>query len=96
MEINRIIAQELSLKPEQVDNAVSMIDEGMTIPFIARATVAFKTAIHEIIILSCYHITTDMIPGITQSTRYLTIRNFIPPYSTNRMILIGYDSTNLP
>ena len=36
MEINRIIAQELSLKPEQVDNAVSMIDEGMTIPFIAR------------------------------------------------------------
>ena len=36
MEINKIIASELSLKQEQVDNAVSMIDEGMTIPFIAR------------------------------------------------------------
>ncbi|MBR6338460.1 MAG: RNA-binding transcriptional accessory protein [Ruminococcus sp.] len=36
MEINKIIAAELSLRQEQVDNAVSMIDEGMTIPFIAR------------------------------------------------------------
>ena len=36
MEINKIIAKELSLKQEQVDNAVSLIDEGMTIPFIAR------------------------------------------------------------
>ncbi len=36
MEINKIIAQELGLKQEQVDNAVSLIDEGMTIPFIAR------------------------------------------------------------
>lgn len=36
MEINKIIAQELGLKQEQVDNVVSLIDEGMTIPFIAR------------------------------------------------------------
>ena len=36
MEINKMIARELGLKQEQVDNAVALIDEGMTIPFIAR------------------------------------------------------------
>ena len=36
MEINAILAREFGLRQEHVDNAVSMIDEGMTIPFIAR------------------------------------------------------------
>ena len=30
------IAEELNLKPFQVENAVKLIDEGNTIPFIAR------------------------------------------------------------
>ena len=30
------IAQELSVKPEQVDAAVSLLDQGSTVPFIAR------------------------------------------------------------
>ena len=36
MDINKILADEFGLKKEQVDNTVSLIDEGMTIPFIAR------------------------------------------------------------
>ena len=33
--INKI-AEELAVKPTQVENAVKLIDEGNTIPFIAR------------------------------------------------------------
>ena len=36
MDINKLISEEFSLKKEQVDNTVQLIDEGMTIPFIAR------------------------------------------------------------
>lgn len=36
MDITRKIAEELGIKPSQVDAAVKLIDEGCTIPFIAR------------------------------------------------------------
>lgn len=36
MDINKILAQEFKLRQEQVDNTVSLIDDGKTIPFIAR------------------------------------------------------------
>ena len=36
MEITKKIAEELSVKPSQVEAAVKLIDEGCTIPFIAR------------------------------------------------------------
>lgn len=36
MDINKTLAQEFSLRQEQVDNTVNLIDEGATIPFIAR------------------------------------------------------------
>ncbi len=36
MEILKILAEEFSLKPFQVENTVKLIDEGNTIPFIAR------------------------------------------------------------
>ena len=36
MEINKQLAEEFSLKPFQVENTVKLIDEGNTIPFIAR------------------------------------------------------------
>ncbi len=36
MDINKTVAQEFSLRQEQVDNTVELIDEGATIPFIAR------------------------------------------------------------
>lgn len=36
MDIHRTIAQELGIKEKQVENAVKLIDEGNTIPFIAR------------------------------------------------------------
>lgn len=36
MEINKILAEEFSLKQEQVDNTVALLDDDKTIPFIAR------------------------------------------------------------
>ena len=36
MEISKIIAEELSIKEEQVNAVITLIDEGNTIPFIAR------------------------------------------------------------
>ena len=36
MNINERLAQEFNLKPDQVDSTVALIDEGNTIPFIAR------------------------------------------------------------
>lgn len=36
MEINKILAEEFGLRQEQVDNAVALIDDDKTIPFIAR------------------------------------------------------------
>lgn len=36
MDINRTLAQEFGLRQEQVDNAVALIDDDKTIPFIAR------------------------------------------------------------
>lgn len=34
--ICRMIAQELNVRPEQVNAAVTLIDDGNTVPFIAR------------------------------------------------------------
>ena len=36
MEINKILADEFGLRQEQVDNTIALIDDGKTIPFIAR------------------------------------------------------------
>ncbi len=36
MDINQVIANELKLNRTSVDAAVSMLDDGATVPFIAR------------------------------------------------------------
>ena len=36
MNITETLAQELNLRPEYVKNVISLLDEGNTIPFIAR------------------------------------------------------------
>ena len=36
LSINEALIQEFSLKPFQVENTLKLIDEGNTIPFIAR------------------------------------------------------------
>lgn len=36
MDINKMLAEEFKLKQEQVDNTIELIDDGKTIPFIAR------------------------------------------------------------
>ena len=35
MEIHVVIAQELGVKPHQVEAAITLLDEGNTVPFIA-------------------------------------------------------------
>ena len=35
-QLNRLIAAELKARPEQVDAAIGLLDEGNTVPFIAR------------------------------------------------------------
>ena len=37
MNINQTLAAEFKLRQEQIDNTVSLIDDGKTIPFIARS-----------------------------------------------------------
>lgn len=36
LQINQQIAQELNVRPQQVEAAVRLLDEGSTVPFIAR------------------------------------------------------------
>ena len=36
MNINQVLVQEFHLRQEQIDQTVALIDEGATIPFIAR------------------------------------------------------------
>lgn len=36
IDINKLLSEEFNIKPSQVENAVKLIDEGNTIPFIAR------------------------------------------------------------
>ena len=36
MDINKTLAKEFGLRQEQVENTVELIDDGKTIPFIAR------------------------------------------------------------
>ena len=36
MDINQILKNEFNLKEEHINNAIKLIDEGNTIPFIAR------------------------------------------------------------
>ncbi|MDZ4910252.1 hypothetical protein GNF68_14645, partial [Clostridium perfringens] len=36
MNINEILRSEFNLRDEQIDNVIKLIDEGNTIPFIAR------------------------------------------------------------
>ncbi|MGL5641586.1 MAG: Tex-like N-terminal domain-containing protein, partial [Paraclostridium sp.] len=36
MDINKILKEELNLRDSQIENTIKLIDEGNTIPFIAR------------------------------------------------------------
>ncbi len=36
MDINKKLAEEFKLRREQIDNTIALIDDGKTIPFIAR------------------------------------------------------------
>lgn len=34
--MNKLIAQELNIKPQQVNQVIELLEEGNTVPFIAR------------------------------------------------------------
>ena len=42
--INSRIAEELGVRPQQVEAAVALLDEGSTVPFIARNPALMPTA----------------------------------------------------
>ena len=52
MDINAKIAQELNIRKEQVDATVKLIDEGNTIPFIARYRKEVTGALNDEILRS--------------------------------------------
>lgn len=56
MDINQVITGELGVKRWQVDAAVKLIDEGNTIPFIARYR---KEVTGTLDVLSCEHCMRD-------------------------------------
>ena len=54
MDINRKLASELGVLPKQVDAAVKLIDEGNTIPFIARYRKEATGALSDEILRNLY------------------------------------------
>lgn len=48
LNISQILAQELSLKPFQVENALQLFSEGATIPFVARYRKEITGSLDEI------------------------------------------------
>ena len=60
MNINETLAAEFSLKPEQVEKTVELIDEGNTIPFIARYRKEATGAMHD-----------DVLRAFDERLRYL-------------------------
>lgn len=58
MDINQTIANELGIKLGQVEATVKLIDEGNTIPFIARYRKEVTGALNDEVLrrqLSCHH-----------------------------------------
>ena len=51
MNIEKKIAEELGIKVTQVEAAVKLIDEGCTIPFIARYRKEVTGAVHHLTLL---------------------------------------------
>lgn len=54
MDINKTLAQEFSLRQEQVDNTVALIDDDKTIPFIARYRKELTGSLHDQILRELY------------------------------------------
>ena len=54
MNISKIIADELSIKLTQVDAAIKLIDEGNTIPFIARYRKEATGALNDEVLRNLY------------------------------------------
>lgn len=54
MDINRILIEEFKLKPFQVENTIKLIDEGNTIPFIARYRKEQTGNLNDVILRELY------------------------------------------
>ena len=54
MDINAKLASEFSLRPQQVEATVKLIDEGNTIPFIARYRKEVKGSLDDQLLRELY------------------------------------------
>ena len=54
MDINRVLAEEFSIKLGQVENTVKLIDEGNTIPFIARYRKEMTGSLDDIVLRNLF------------------------------------------
>ena len=59
MDINKTLAKELGILPKQVDAAVKLIDEGNTIPFIARYRKEATGALNDEILRNLFELFTQ-------------------------------------
>ena len=54
MDINRVLAEEFSIKLGQVESTVKLIDEGNTIPFIARYRKEMTGSLDDIVLRNLF------------------------------------------
>lgn len=54
IDINKILCEEFKLKPSQVENTVNLIDEGNTIPFIARYRKEMTGSLDDVVLRDLY------------------------------------------
>ncbi len=54
IDINKILCEEFNIKPSQVENTVKLIDEGNTIPFIARYRKEVTGSLDDVVLRDLY------------------------------------------
>ena len=54
IDINKILCEEFNVKPFQVENTVNLIDEGNTIPFIARYRKEQTGSLDDVVLRDMY------------------------------------------
>ncbi|MGD9569604.1 MAG: Tex family protein [Sedimentibacter sp.] len=54
IDINKILCEEFNIKPTQVENTVNLIDEGNTIPFIARYRKEVTGSLDDVVLRDLY------------------------------------------
>ena len=83
MDIIKTLTEEFSLKPFQVENTVKLIDDGNTIPFIARYRKKATGSLDDQVLRSLYERLTCSSTGIPTHDIY-SDRNFFITYANSK------------